>query len=294
MRPSIRRVVPTVVGVAALVLALAGCSLLPGLTPAPNAAASTTPIVGQCWNATTTQAFDWTDWRGPAATACTSSHTLYTYEIGTISGETSDSWAAPGNSTDLSVTVQTKAEGACNIAKLLPHQKWNQQLINDYFFVPTEVQWKAGARWVRCDIGVLATGTTLDNESFVALPSTIATFVGEVTSDPKKFGFCMNSSAPVTESGPLDNSDATLADCRDHPQWALTIHANFPDPAGAAFPDEAASNAASAKVCLPTVTDTATEVWIAYLPTKAQWASGSREIDCWLGVKSPSDSAGTA
>ncbi len=68
----------------------------------------------------------------------------------------------------------------------------------------------------------------------------------------------------------------------------------MPDPAGAPFPDEATSNSASSKLCLPTVTDAATEIWIAYLPTKADWASGNREIDCWLGVKSAGDSAGTA
>jgi hypothetical protein len=143
-------------------------------------------------------------------------------------------------------------------------------------------------------VGVLATGTTLDNESFEALPTTISTFVNAVSADPKKYEFCVNSSTPVTESGPLDNQDATLADCRDHPQWSLTIHGNFPDAAGAPFPDEATSNAASSKLCLPTVTDNATQVWIAYLPTKAEWAAGNREIDCWLGVKSSGGSAGTA
>ena len=288
-----RRSLLSFVGVVAVALTLAGCTLLPGLKTATTAERAAKPTAGQCWNARTTQAYDWADWKGTAATACTGSHTLYTYQVGKISDETADSWAAPGDNTKLSDEVQTKADDACSISKLLPHQKWNQQLINGYFFVPSEEQWKAGARWVRCDVGVLATGNTLDNESFTALPRDIATFVGEVTSDPKRFEFCMNSSTPVTESGPLDNQDATLADCRDHPQWALTIHGNVPDAAGAPFPDEATSNAVSSKLCLPTVTGN-NETWIAYLPTKSGWASGDREIDCWLGVKSPGDSAGTA
>jgi hypothetical protein len=249
--------------------------------------------VGQCWNATATQAYNWADWEGPAATACASSHTLYTYQVGKISGEPGDSWAAPGDSTALSNEIQTKAGDACGISALLPHLKWNQQLINAYFFVPTEAQWKAGARWVRCDVGVLATGTRLDNESFTALPSKISTFVGAISSDPERFEFCMNSPTPVIESGPLDDSDAVLANCKDQPQWRLALHGKFPDAAGAPFPDEATSNAASSKLCLPGVSGD-NEIWIAYLPTKATWATGDRVINCWIGVKSPGNSAGTA
>ena len=286
------RSVASVVGVLAVAFALAGCSLLPGSVPTPVAKASK-PVSGQCWNATTTQAFDWADWKGPASVPCGSSHTLYTYRVGKISGESGDSWASPGDADSLTDEIQSKADNACNLTSLLPKLKWNQQLVNDFFFVPTETQWKAGARWVRCDVGVLATGTTLDNESFVALPSKIATLVGEISSDPVKYEFCLNSSTPVSQSGPLDNDAATLADCTDDPQWRLTSHGKFSDPAGAAFPGDATSNATSSKLCLPDV-KTPNEVWIAYLPTKAGWASGDREIDCWVGEKSSDASGGTA
>jgi hypothetical protein len=282
----------SLVGVAAVALTLAGCSLLPGSVPTPTPTAST-PVAGQCWNATTKQAYDWADWKGPSTVPCTGSHTLYTYHVGKISGESGNSWATSGNADSLTDAIQTKAEDACHLSSLLPKLKWNQQLVNPYFFVPTQTQWKAGARWVRCDVGVLATGTTLDNESFVALPSKISALVSGVSSDPLKYEFCMNSSTPVSESGPLDNSDATLADCKDDPQWRLTSHGKFPDAAGAPFPDEATSNATSSTLCLPDV-KSANEVWIAYLPTKSGWASGDREIDCWVGEKSPDASGGTA
>ena len=202
----------SLVGVVAVVISLAGCSLLPGPSHGVTSAQSSKPVVGQCWNATAKQAFDWADWKGPAATACTGSHVLYTYQMGRIAGETANTWTAPGDSTRLSQDVQTKAEHACSITKLLPHEKWNQQLINAYFFVPTQQQWKAGARWVRCDVGVLATGTTLDNETFSALPIRISSFVREVASNPARFEFCINSPTPVAEAGPLDNPAAVLAD----------------------------------------------------------------------------------
>jgi hypothetical protein len=287
------RSLTSIVGVIAVALTLAGCSLLPGLHPTPTPTAAAAPIAGQCWNASTKQAFDWADWEGTASVACSTSHTLYTYHVGKISDEPASSWASPTDPKSLSTEIQTKADDACSLSTVLPHLKWNQQLINGYFFVPTEAQWKAGARWIRCDIGVLATGTTLDNESFIALPSKISTLASQVSSDPLKFGFCMDSSTPVSESGPLDNPDATLTDCKDNPQWKLTIHGTFPDAAGAPFPDDATSNAASSKLCLPEV-KTDNEVWIAYLPTKSAWASGDREIDCWIGEKSADSGGGTA
>jgi hypothetical protein len=271
-------------GVLAVAISLAGCSLLPGIpaaTAAPNAAK---PATGQCWNATTAQAADWTDWQGTSAIACTSSHTLYTYHVGKISGETSSTWAATGDSTQLSPDVQTKADDACSISALLPHLKWNQQLIEQFFFVPTEAEWKAGQRWVRCDVGVLATGTTLDNESFTALPSKISTLVKSVDSDPVRYEFCMNSTEAVTDIGPLDNPDATLGDCSKDPQWRLATRGNLPEAAGAPFPDDATANTESTKICAPAATGDG-QIWLAYLPTKTGWASGDREVDCWVGQK---------
>jgi hypothetical protein len=278
-----RSVFCAVVGVAATAV-LAGCSLLPSVhnTTAPET--TTSPTVGLCWNASVTHANNWSDWEGGDAVPCSDSHTLYTYQVGKISGESVGSWASPNDPSSLRDAVQTKADAACSISTLLPHQKWNQQLIDDFFFVPTEAQWKAGARWVRCDVGVLATGTTLDNESFTALPSKISTLVTSVSSDPVRYEFCMNSTESVTDVGPLDNTQATIADCSASPQWTLAAHGNLPEAAGAPFPSQAAANTESTAICSPSVSGDG-QVWVAYLPTKTGWASGDREVDCWVGQK---------
>jgi hypothetical protein len=285
------RSVSSLVGIVAIALSLSGCSLLPGSAHPATVAPDSGPESGQCWNATTTHAAAWTDWEGGSAVPCGSSHTLYTYHVGTVSGESEDTWAAPGDPTELSPTVQAKAAEACGLTKVLPHLKWNQQLVSGYFFVPTETQWRAGARWIRCDLGVLATGTTFGNESFTALPTRISTLVDAITSDPLRFELCVNSPTPVSVAGPLDDPNATLADCKDNPQWKLAIHGSFPDAAGSPFPDSAASNAASSKLCLLGVKSD-DEVWMAYLPTKAGWAAGDREIDCWIGQKSADTGSG--
>jgi hypothetical protein len=278
-----RRSLASVVGIVLLAFVLAGCSLLPGLRPT-SAPAASEPTVGQCWNASVTQAAAWADWKGATSAACTTSHTLYTYQVGKISGVSSSSWAAAGDPSNLSDAVEAKAENACSISTLLPHEKWNQQLIQDYFFVPTEAQWKAGARWVRCDVGVLATGTTVDNESFSALPSRISTFVSSVSSNPARYEFCVNSPQSATAEGPLDDPDSIIADCTKHPQWKLAAHGNLSGSAGSPFPTDATANAESTKICSPAASGDG-QIWIAYLPTKAGWASGDREVDCWVGQK---------
>ncbi len=279
-----RRVLASAVGAALLVIALAGCSLLPGSGTTPAPAATAAPTAGECWNTTVAHASAWADWEGRAATPCTSSHTLYTYQVGRISGVSSSSWASAGDPTSLSDEVETKADAACSITKLLPHQQWNEQLIEEYFFVPTEAEWKAGARWVRCDVGVLATGTTIADEAFRTLPAQISTFVASVSSTPARYEFCINTSESVTDVGPLDDPDAVIADCSKNPQWKLATHGNLPEAAGAPFPSAAVANTESTTICSPAASGDG-QIWIAYLPTKASWASGDREVDCWVGQK---------
>jgi hypothetical protein len=280
---SARRPLVAAIAAATLCFVLGGCSLLP-LVAIPGATSSAAPTKGQCWTASVAQADDWSAWEGSGATVCSARHTLYTYEVGKISGVSASTWAAPGDPTSLSDEVETKAANACNISTLLPHEKWNQQLIQDFFFVPTEKEWKAGARWVRCDVGVLAIGSTIDDEKFAPLPTKIAALVAGVNTDPERYEFCVNSPQSVTDAGPLDDPQATIADCSKSPQWKLAAHGNLPEAAGAPFPADAIANAESTKICSPAASGDG-QVWLAYLPTKADWATGDREVDCWVGQK---------
>jgi hypothetical protein len=268
----------------ALVSGLSGCTATPitGLQPSP--VASGQPSVGQCWNAAVAQADEWSAWGGQSAASCTALHVLYTYKVATIAGETGSSWASSGNGSTLSAAVAAKASHACTLSTLLPKAKWNQQLIQQYFFVPSKPEWRAGARWVRCDVGVLATGTTLADEHFASLPRSISTFVDAVASDPARFELCVNSPQPVTAAGPLDDPNATLADCAGSPEWSLKAHGRLPGSAGAGFPSESSANAESTAICSPAAAG-AEQIWIAYLPTRADWSSGDREVDCWVGQK---------
>ncbi|MEJ1230782.1 MAG: septum formation family protein [Galbitalea sp.] len=276
-----RRSLLSLVAAVAAVIVLAGCTAfpLPGLLPT---SAPAKPAVGDCWTTTTANAGAWADWRGGGAQSCASTHALYTYAVGEIRGVSAKSWAVRGEGSTLIPSVEAKAGDACNPSKLLPHLGWNQQLIQSYFFVPTEAQWKSGARWVRCDVGLLAFGTTFGAERFAPLPAKISTLVADTQSDPKRYELCVSSALPATESGPLDDPNSKLADCRDSPQWALTGHGPLPDAAGAPFPSSAAASTESDTVCAKFAADPG-EVWVAYLPSPADWKSGAREVDCWVG-----------
>lgn len=276
-----RRSVLVLLGAVALATLVASCSVV---SPAPETSAAAKPAAGECWNGVLDHAEAWADWQGAAAVSCTAKHTLYTYAVGTISGETASTWGSAANPSALSAAIETKAARACDIATLLPHLLWNQQLIDDFFFVPTEAQWKSGARWVRCDVGELAFGTTLTAESLRALPAKISTLAASVASDPKRYELCVNSTVSTSAAGPLDDPHATIADCTKHPQWTLAAHGTLPEAAGAAFPDDATANAQSTTICAPAAAGDG-EVWIAYLPTTGGWAADDREVTCWVAQK---------
>ena len=288
-----KRLIGSLAAAVVVAFALAGCSLIPAALGLASNPGSTTPKTGQCWNTSDLNADNWTDWEGAGAIDCGQTHDLYTYEVGKVVGVSAKSWAAPGDPTEVSNSIESKVDDACDSSKLLPDLKWNQQLVSFFFFfVPSESAWASGARWVRCDVGVLAYGTKLSNEALAKLPAKISTLVSSVSSDPEEYDFCINSAVPVTQAGPLDNSNAKIADCRDNPQWALTGRGNLPEIPGAAYPSNSTANKESTAICSKFV-KTSSEIWIAYLPAKADWkASNDREVDCWIGQTSDSGGGG--
>lgn len=279
-----RRLLGALAAAVAVTFVLAGCSLIPAVVGLSAHATRTVPKVGQCWSATASDAAAWADWKGASNVKCAGSHELYTYAVGKVTGVSAKSWGTGGT---LSPAIQIKAEDACSLSTLLPKLKWNQQLVEGFFFVPSEADWKAGERWVRCDVGVLSFGTTLSNEALATLPPKISTLVSAVSSDPERFAFCLNSPVPVSEAGPLADQDARIADCRTNPQWALAGHGNLPEAEGSPYPSDATANADTAKICTKYAVNS-NEVWIAYLPNAAKdgTVSSDRVVECWVGQKS--------
>jgi Septum formation len=278
----------SVVAVAAVAaLALAGCTAVaPSSSAAPQPTAkpaSAQPAAGQCWNASMADAGAWSEWEGAAATSCSKSHTLYTFGVVKLSGLASTSWATSATNPALSAAISTKAGSACaaSYAKFLPAATWNQQLINNFFFVPTRAQWQSGARWVRCDLGVIGYGTTVAKEKLSDLPSSISTLVKAVSSDPARYGYCINT-ADSTSTGPLSDAEGVVTDCRDDPQWTLATHGTLPGGATAAYPSSSKLKTEVDAICEQGLSKG--DTYSAYYPSASDWKSGTRDVECWVAA----------
>jgi hypothetical protein len=280
---------------AVAVLALAGCSTVTpsaSATSHPTAApVSAQPDAGQCWNATFADAGAWSQWKGAAATSCTKSHTLYTFGVVKLTGLASTSWATSATNPALSDAISTKAGTACaaSYAKFLPAATWNQQLINNFFFVPTPAQWQSGARWVRCDLGVVGYGTTVAKEKLSNLPSSISTLVKAVSSDPARYGYCINTTQS-TSTGPLSDAQGVITDCRDDPQWTLATHGTLPGGATAAYPATSTLKTEVDAICEQGLSKN--DTFSAYYPSASDWKSGTREVECWVAPEQSAPTGG--
>jgi hypothetical protein len=288
------RLIRSLVAAVAVVFALAGCSLIPLSGALGALSGSSAPKSGQCWETSNANAVNWVDWQGSAATDCSANHDLYTYEVGKISGVTANSWSNSQNPSQPTAEVQAKSIKACNPKVLIPRLKWNEELVQGFFFIPSKAQWASGARWVRCDVGVLAHGTTLVQEELIKLPPRISTLVSEVSSDPLRFDYCINSPVPANGAGPLANNDFNrVADCRDNPEWMLAGRGTLTEKPGSPFPTGAQANSDSQKICARFETG-ANKTWIAYLPPETSTATvgTDREVTCWVGRLDSDDSSG--
>lgn len=274
----LKRSILSAFAVGAVALALAGCALFPGAT-----SATAKPAVGQCWNTTLDDAQNWATWGGAGPVACSATHSTYTFAVVKLGGSLPKDWATSSSNPQVTASLATKVSKACGSAfsKFLPALKWNQSLIQSFFFMPSQADWKAGAHWARCDVGALAYGTTLQKEALAPLPSKATTLVGDVKSHPAKYELCITTTAPASETGPLDDPDGVIADCRADPQWKLALEGPLPGNATAAYPTGTALSTGVNQICAKSV-DGPDQTWSAYPPSESDWKSGDRTVDCWV------------
>lgn len=267
---------------AAIVLAgsLAGCSTISTLVSHLRSETQK-PTAGQCWSSNYEEAQTAADWNtGPVS--CSQSHQLYTFAVVSVTSSAS-SWH--NSAGDLDDSIATDAYQACDkkLAVFLPTVVPGGRL-SEFFFVPSDRAWKQGARWVRCDIGVLKAGSSFASPAFAALPSSISVLLRQAQSEPDLFADCVNTTDPSGKSGPYDDPKATIADCTGDYQWKY--ESEFPilddDTGDAAYPSDEVFNAQSQKKC-GDAADAAERGWIAYTPTEKQWTNGNHSGECWFG-----------
>lgn len=118
---------------------------LPLLGVGAAEAATTPPKTGACY-AYSVKALDAAS--GPTRTvSCSRTHTAVTYFVGTVTGPAS----AATSHVDPAVVLATGSGCRAALVRKIGVKAASLTRITFGYFVPTQAQWAAGARWYRCD-----------------------------------------------------------------------------------------------------------------------------------------------
>jgi len=287
------RVIVVAAAVSILAISLGGCSTLAGqaateyahaqsVNPGTDLKASGEPVAGDCWKSTYRVAKDYADWGSSRPVDCGSPHQLYTFAVARIPGSfTGSDFDSSGHLKTSVYNGMTAACGAAEIDSELVSRSNSLDMIDFVSFVPSSAKWSKGARWVRCDVGVIAFGSKPRDPALENLPS-FASVRSRIHSDPTSLAFCAND-PEGPNAGPY-SADAVYANCDKNPEWVLVDHIDVQPDANDDYPGLAALTVIYRDRCVALWAN-ATHVTAAHYPTKADWASGPTGIECWIGKK---------
>lgn len=270
---------------ASLVLGvLSGCFLLPYVLPAAPENGAPVPFrtfsgvtsTGDCWQTNYDDLAAWASWEGEAPVDCGEDHQSYTYLAGNLEAHVDDPYDSEGMTNELALAVSEQCRGTLE-SEFGITEKLGR--ISFFFFVPTQSEWKAGSRAIRCDIGVLAIGSdylngTMDLED---LPVDI----DHVDSDGMEYQLCLTGDG----LGPYEGSEAIIADCTGDYFWRLGGTLEYPgttdtDP----YPEGDTLFDYAIDEC-PQLGIAQTETVYPYVPSEETWVSfGDRLIECWFST----------
>jgi len=244
----------------------------PGGTGSPKGTLSeATPTVGQCRGPLPSSILDApTDPRPPVP--CTGSHGSETFYVGTMDGGIT-TW--PGN--DSGGDLSRQVDEACTTrhdqyvgltqqqADVIPPDR-----VQDFaYFVPTEADFAAGARWFRCDAVVQPVGS--------GEATTIAGTLKDVYAKPLPVGYRLCE-------GTLNR----LAACNERHQIEYLASVQLPnlDEYPAQRGDAAVTNACRAPLLAAlSLTSERSDLAFGYvLPGQDVWDAGFRAVTCVAGA----------
>lgn len=174
---------------------------------------------------------------------CGEAHTAYTFHIGELSAPDTDTLLAEG-------IEQCLPEFRETIGTSSPLE-YGGSLASYAFYRPTDVDWEAGARWLRCDL-IASTSTEL-----VPLPEE----PGDLVSD-EEYALCLAA----------DGSRVTCEQNHD-----FTYGGGFKTTGDQLPPQDVLLKRAGARC----VKIAGSENWYATWPSAAAWAIGERVLWCW-------------
>lgn len=265
-------------------LPLAGCAAIAPLVKSAgesSAAANAKPTVGQCWRANDS-IFDSSDTElAVPPVDCTKKHESYTVSVVALSKSLPESLA--DDEGDVRDSVAEAASDECVTAGYDALGTLNDldDRFSMSFSLPTDFAWLNGARWVRCDVSLLAVGSLLSNPTLAMLPANFQDLVIDESENPQKFQVCLDTKDPVTaESDPFASLTARYADCAADPQWRERWVKNLPGDDESLPPTDETISAFGQETCGDRAE--ADQTWITYTPTDDSWALGDRGVECWV------------
>ena len=248
-----------------LVLALlaTGGVLATGLAAPPSVTA--TPAVGQCYDY---RAAVLKEVSTPApAVDCATPHTAETYFAGTLP----TSFGLPSKA---SLAKRLGAAKPCTVKAMNAYLGIPDRVLPSRFLTvtlfPTDEQWGAGERWVRCDV-VLQGGLQL------------RTFTGTVTAlvaatDPEQFDFC-------TPQEPNARATAAFPCTNPKKNWIKVLDRELGGP-GSSFPGSSTVERKTRTLCEKQGKTWAGKEkfpgWWAIWPTQVGWKEGRRSAQCFV------------
>jgi len=232
------------------------------VTPAPAWAA---PAAGACYEYPYSTL-------GKLATAapaigCESQHTAETWYVGTLA----ESFGLPSKS---SHARRLLAERPCTTKAInaylgMPSRKLPSRYRNVVLF-PTDAQWNAGERWVRCDV-VLQSGLQLQQTT-----GTAATFAASAGQDA--LNFC-------TPNTPSARNTAAVRCTKPKDNWIKVLDRELGSPSSR-FPGTSTVLRRSAVICQKIAKQFDGKVeypgWWRINPTQRGWNLGKRSVQCFV------------
>lgn len=261
---------------AAICVVLVGCSIS---LPFVGSSAAARPSVGQCWNLTYNEGATWPEWMGGSPVNCSGSHQTVTEAVVTLPKSLPKSWR-DSTTRELVTSVQIAATKACrsHSATHLPAKDGASRTVHPHF-VSSLAEWKKGDRWVRCDVGVEAIGSTLGRPKLQNLPASLSALKTAITTHVDEYKYCVSTTNTTGRGGPFASADSVVADCTEQPQWHVV--ATDTAASGAPYPSPAEIHARDVKYCF-TDADPGARAKYATFPSPTLWAEGDRNFDCWV------------
>jgi len=228
-------------------------------------AASADPVVGACYTypASTIHAVS----SGAPTIGCDSPHTAETYFVRTLP----DSFGVPSKAT---LGAKISAGKPCTVESMNTYLGLSARVLPSRWIIvplfPTDAQWAAGERWMRCDV-VLQGG--LEPKP---IASTASAFVAANPADI--FNFCTPREPSATKTSAYPCKDAKK-------NWIKVLDQELGG-AGSKFPGTTSVETSTRKLCEKMGKKYAGKVpypgWWAIWPTQRGWKEGRRSAQCFV------------